>query len=32
MNFSGNGKVWIQTRNMASLAAKLIPFFPTRSN
>ena len=32
MNFSGNGKVWIQTRNVSSLAAKLIPFMPTRSN
>jgi uncharacterized protein (TIGR00266 family) len=32
LNFSGNGKVWIQTRNIQSLAAKLIPFMPTRSN
>ncbi len=28
MNFSGHGNVWIQTRNVGSLAAKLIPFLP----
>ena len=32
MNFSGNGKVWIQTRNISSLAAMLMPFMPNRSN
>ena len=28
MHFSGQGRVWIQTRNLASLAANLIPFWP----
>ena len=28
MKFRGNGDVWIQTRNLASLAGKLIPFLP----
>ncbi len=30
MKFRGNGHVWIQTRNLASLADKIIPFMPTR--
>ena len=29
MKFRGNGQVWIQTRNLASLADKLTPFLPT---
>lgn len=32
MNFTGQGSVWIQTRNVQSLAGKLIPFLPNRSN
>ena len=28
MKFKGNGHVWVQTRNMASLAEKIIPFLP----
>jgi len=28
MHFSGQGRVWIQTRNLASLASNLIPFWP----
>ena len=28
MKFRGDGHVWIQTRNLASLAEKLIPFLP----
>ena len=28
MKFRGNGQVWIQTRNLASLADKLTPFLP----
>ena len=28
MKFNGSGHVWIQTRNMASLADKLVPFLP----
>ena len=32
MKFRGSGYVWIQTRNMASLADKLIPFLPTASS
>ena len=28
MKFRGSGSVWIQTRNMASLADKLVPFLP----
>ena len=32
MEFTGQGSVWIQTRNVESLANKLIPFMPTRSN
>ena len=30
MRFRGNGPVWIQTRNLASLADKLSPFLPTK--
>ena len=29
MKFRGNGHVWIQTRNLASLVEKLMPFLPT---
>lgn len=32
MNFSGQGTVWIQTRNFPSLAERLIPFLPTNRN
>jgi uncharacterized protein (TIGR00266 family) len=32
LQFSGAGKVWIQTRNIESLADRLIPFMPSRSN
>ncbi len=32
MNFTGQGSVWIQTRNVESLASKLIPFMPSSSN
>ena len=32
MHFTGQGSVWIQTRNVPSLANMLIPFMPTRSN
>ena len=32
MNFSGQGTVWIQTRNVGSLAAKLVPFLPSRGS
>ncbi len=28
MKFRGNGHVWVQSRNLASLAEKLIPFLP----
>ena len=28
MKFKGNGDVWVQTRNLASLADKLVPFLP----
>lgn len=31
MKFNGSGHVWVQTRNMASLASQLIPFLPTKS-
>ena len=31
MKFRGNGHVWIQTRNLASLADKLVPFLPKTS-
>lgn len=30
MKFRGNGQVWVQTRNLASLADKLTPFLPTK--
>ena len=30
MKFRGSGSVWIQTRNLASLADKLAPFLPQR--
>lgn len=29
MHFSGEGTVWIQTRNLGSLASNLIPFWPS---
>jgi uncharacterized protein (TIGR00266 family) len=29
MKFRGSGHVWIQTRNLASLAEKIVPFLPT---
>ena len=33
LEFNGSGKVYIQTRNMESLATRLMPFMPTaRSN
>ncbi len=32
MHFSGQGSVWVQTRNVPSLANSLIPFLPQRSN
>jgi uncharacterized protein (AIM24 family) len=32
MKFRGSGHVWVQTRNLASLADKLIPFLPKPSN
>ncbi|MDG1546556.1 MAG: AIM24 family protein, partial [Candidatus Poseidoniaceae archaeon] len=28
MNFTGQGNIWIQTRNVGSLASNLIPFLP----
>ena len=28
MKFKGNGELWVQSRNMASLAEKIIPFLP----
>ena len=31
LDFHGSGAVWIQTRNIQSLANQLIPFLPTRS-
>ncbi|MEC7364910.1 MAG: TIGR00266 family protein [Candidatus Thermoplasmatota archaeon] len=31
LDFHGSGSVWIQTRNIESLANQLIPFLPTRS-
>ena len=30
LKFRGNGHVWVQSRNLASLADKLVPFLPTR--
>ena len=32
LQLSGTGKVWIQTRNLESLAGSLIPFLPNPSN
>lgn len=32
MKFRGNGQVWVQTRNLASLADKLTPFLPKTGN
>lgn len=32
MNFTGQGTVWVQTRNFSSFATRLIPFLPTRGN
>jgi len=32
MHFSGQGSIWIQTRNLGALASGLIPFMPQRSN
>ena len=32
MNFTGQGSIWIQTRNVGSLASKLIPFLPKSGN
>ena len=29
MKFRGSGQVWIQTRNLASLAEKIVSFLPT---
>lgn len=29
MKFRGDGHVWVQTRNLAALAEKIIPFIPT---
>ncbi len=29
MNFSGQGTIWIQTRNVSALAGMIIPFIPT---
>jgi len=31
MKFRGNGHVWVQSRNMASFAEKIIPFLPKDS-
>ena len=31
MKFRGQGRVWVQTRNLASLADKLTPFLPDKS-
>lgn len=31
-HFKGNGKVWIQTRNIRSLADALIPYLPTQTS
>jgi len=32
MRFRGNGHVWVQSRNLASLADKLVPFLPKTGN
>ena len=29
MKFNGQGYVWVQSRNLASLAEKIVPFLPT---
>ncbi|MEC7460480.1 MAG: AIM24 family protein, partial [Candidatus Thermoplasmatota archaeon] len=29
MNFTGQGTVWIQTRNFSSLVDRIMPFLPT---
>ena len=29
MKFTGDGQVWVQTRNLSSLAARLVPFLPS---
>ena len=31
LDFEGSGRVWIQTRNMSSLATQLMPFLPSSS-
>ena len=31
LDFHGSGSVWIQTRNIQSLASQLVPFLPSRS-
>ena len=31
LDFQGSGKVWIQTRNISSLATQLVPFLPRSS-
>ena len=31
MKFNGDGDVWVQTRNLAALADKLVPFLPKTS-
>ena len=31
MNFSGQGSIWIQTRNVSALAGMIIPFIPTNN-
>jgi len=31
LDFQGSGKVWIQTRNISSLATQLMPFLPSSS-
>ena len=31
LDFQGSGKVWIQTRNMSSLATQMMPFLPSSS-
>ncbi len=30
LKFKGNGHVWVQSRNLSSLADKLVPFLPSR--
>ena len=32
MNFSGHGKIWIQTRNLMGLASKLAPYFKSANS